>query len=78
MWSYESPFTLDFHDDCINVHRLPGQRFATCRLREHDWYGGGSAVICAAIWYGGRSELRVVDVSHFRLFVIQYILMISN
>ena len=36
MWSDESRFTLDFHDGCSNIHRLPGQRFARYCLREHD------------------------------------------
>lgn len=61
MWSDESRFTLDFHDGRIHVHRLPGHRFAPCCLREHDRYGGGSVMVWAAIWYGGRSELCIVD-----------------
>ena len=30
-------------------------------LREHHRYGGGSVMIWAALWYGGRSEFRIVD-----------------
>ena len=56
-----SRFTLDLQYGRIKVHRLPGQRFVTCHLREHDRYGGGSVMVWAAVWYGGRSELRIVD-----------------
>ena len=61
MWSDESRFTLDFHDGRIHVHRLRGERFAACCLREHDRYGGGSVMVWGAIWHGGRSFLHVVD-----------------
>lgn len=61
MWSDESRFTLDFHDGRIHVHRLRGERFAPCCLQEHDRYGGGSVLVWAAIWHGGRSPLCIVD-----------------
>ena len=61
MWSDESRFALDFHDGRIHVHRLKGQRFASCCLREHDRYGGGSVLVWAAIWHGGRSALSMVN-----------------
>lgn len=55
MWSDESRFTLDFNDGRIRVHRLPGERFAECCVKEHDRYGGGSVMIWAAMWFGGRT-----------------------
>ena len=61
MWSDESRFALDFHDGRIHVHRLKGERFAPCCLREHDRYGGGSVLVWAAIWHGGRSALCIVN-----------------
>ena len=61
MWTDESRFTVDFHDGRIRVHRLPGERFAACCVQEHDRYGGGSVLIWAGIWYGGRTALCVVD-----------------
>ena len=61
MWSDESRFALDFHDGRIHVHRLKGQRFAPCCLSEHDRYGGGSVLVWAAIWHGGRSALCIID-----------------
>lgn len=61
MWTDESRFTLDFHDGRIRVHRLPGERFAACCVREHDRYGGGSVLVWGGIWFGGRSSLCIVD-----------------
>lgn len=55
LWTDESRFTLDFHDGRIKVHRLPGERYADCCIREHDRYGGGSVLIWAGIWHGGRT-----------------------
>jgi len=60
MWTDESRFALDFHDGRVRVHRMSGQRFAPCCLLEHDRYGGGSVMVWAGIWYGGRRTDAVV------------------
>lgn len=39
---------------------MSGQRFAPCCLLEHDRYGGGSVMVWAGIWYGGRRTDAVV------------------
>ena len=54
----ESRFTLDFHDGRIRVHRLPGERFEACCIKEHDRYGEGSIMLWAGIWYGGRHQIE--------------------
>ena len=55
MWTDESRFTLDFHDGRVRVHRMPGERFASCCVLEHDRFGGGSVMVWAGIWHGGRT-----------------------
>lgn len=55
MWTDESRFSLDFHDGRIRVHRLPGERFSACCIKEHDRYGGGSVMLWAGVWHGGRT-----------------------
>lgn len=61
LWSDESRFSLDFHDGRIHVHRLSGERFSPCCITEHNRHGGGSVMVWAAIWHGGRCALIVVD-----------------
>lgn len=39
MWSNKSRFTIDFHDGRIHVNQ--GQRFPSCSIRQHNWYGDG-------------------------------------
>ena len=60
MWTDESRFTLDFHDGRIRVHRMPGERFAPCCVVEHDRYGGGSVMVWAGMWHGGRTAAVVI------------------
>ena len=55
MWTDESRFTLDFHDGRVRVHRMPGERFASCCVLEHDRFGDGSVMVWAGIWHGGRT-----------------------
>ena len=61
MWTDESRFTLDFHDGRVRVHRMPGERYAACCISEHDRFGGGSIMIWAGIWYGGRTSAVVIN-----------------
>lgn len=61
MWTDESRFTLDFHDGRIRVHRMVGERYSPCCISEHDRYGGGSVMIWAGIWYGGRTVAVIVN-----------------
>lgn len=60
MWTDESRFTLDFHDGRIRVHRMPGERYAECCISEHDRFGGGSVMVWAGIWHGGRTAVVVI------------------
>ena len=55
MWTDESRFTLDFHDGRVRDHRMPGERFASCCVLEHDRFGGGSVMVWAGIWHSGRT-----------------------
>ena len=61
LWTDESTFTLDFNDGRIRVHRMTGERFAPCCIQEHDRYGGGSVMVWAGIWHGGKSRIIVVS-----------------
>lgn len=61
LWTDESRFTLDFHDGRVRVHRLPNERFAPCCIAEHDRYGGGSVMVWAGIWHGGRTALITIS-----------------
>ena len=60
LWTNESRFTLDFHDGRVRVHRMPGERYAPCCISEHDRFGGGSIMIWAGIWYGGRTVAIII------------------
>ena len=55
LWTDESRFSLDFNDGRIRVHRLPRERFAPCCVKEHDRYGGGSILMWAGMWHGGKT-----------------------
>lgn len=61
LWTDESRFCLDFHDGRIRVHRMAGERYAPCCISEHDRHGGGSVMIWAGIWYGGRTPALVIQ-----------------
>ena len=60
LWTDESRFTLDFNDGRVRVHRLPGERFAPCCIKEHDRYGGGSVMLWGGIWHGGRTTAVII------------------
>ena len=57
-----SRFTLDFHDGRIRVNRMPGERYAACCISEHDRFGGGSVMIWASIWHGGRTSAIIIKI----------------
>ena len=61
LWSDESRFTLDFHDGRVRVHRMRGERYASCCISEHDRYGGGSVMVWAGVWYGGRTDAILIE-----------------
>lgn len=61
LWTDESRFTLDFCDGRIRVHRMKNERFAPCCIKEHDRYGGGSVMIWAGIWHGGRTAAIAIS-----------------
>ncbi len=59
MFSDESRFCLDVNDGRQRVWRRRGERYADCTVSQHDRYGGGSVMVWAGIWVGGRTDLVV-------------------
>ena len=39
---------------------MPGERYAECCISEHDRFGGGSVMVWAGIWHGGRTAVVVI------------------
>ena len=39
---------------------MPGERYAACCISEHDRFGGGSVMIWAGIWHGGRTSAIII------------------
>ena len=43
------------------IDRMPNERYASCCITEHDRHGGGSIIVWASIWHGGRTVPVVVE-----------------
>ena len=40
---------------------MRGERYASCCISEHDRYGGGSVMVWAGVWYGGRTDAILIE-----------------
>ena len=61
VWTDESRFCLRVINGRLRVWRLPGERFHDDVVIPRVQGGGGSVLVWAAIWTGGRSELLHVQ-----------------
>ncbi|MCI4390161.1 hypothetical protein PGIGA_G00119410 [Pangasianodon gigas] len=56
----ESRFTLSICDRSERVWRCRGERYAACNIIQHDWFGGGSAMVWGGISLEGRTDLHML------------------
>jgi len=63
VWTDESRFCLRVVNGRLRVWRLAGERFRDDVVIPRVQGGGGSVMVWAAIWTGGRSQLFVVQAS---------------
>ena len=61
MWTDETHFCLRVINCRLRVRRQPGERFHDDVVIPRVQGGGGSVMVWAAIWTGGRSQLFVVQ-----------------
>jgi len=61
VWSDESRFSLFVNDGRIRVWREKGERFKKGLTFDVVQGGGGSVHVWGGFWYGGRSELQILN-----------------
>ena len=61
LWSDELRFNVDFYDRRKRVWRRVGERYIPVTIAEHDRYGGGSALVWAAVTYNHKLDLHIVQ-----------------
>ncbi|KAI4883578.1 hypothetical protein NFI96_009970, partial [Prochilodus magdalenae] len=57
----ESRFYLSTCDRCDRLWTCRGECYAACNIIHHDWFGGGSVMVCGGISLEGRTDLYRLD-----------------
>ncbi|KAI4902048.1 hypothetical protein NFI96_033099 [Prochilodus magdalenae] len=57
LFTDESRFYLSTCDRRDRLWRRCGECYATCKIIQHDWFGGGSVMVWGGIFLEGRTDL---------------------